>query len=159
MALQMQRPREIISGIFVLFIGAFFFIFGRDLEMGNSFQMGAGYIPRALSVMTMILGAILIYKGARGARIETGLTDIPWRGFLGNLGAVVLFGLCLKGLGLGPCVFLAVLITASTSQYAKLRSSLLLALGMAIFCSLLFHYVLGLALPIFGPWLFVSNWF
>ena len=155
---QLQRPRDIIGGLVILAIGALFLLLGRELEFGNSFQMGPGYFPSVLSVLTMILGGVLTWKGLRGAPVEGAFSHIPWIGVVSVIGSVVFFGLTIRGIGLGPAVAVVVFVTASASRYARWTSSLLLAVGMATACTLLFVYALGLPLPIFGPWLSIEHW-
>ena len=64
---------------------------------------------------------------------------------------VVFFGLTLRGLGLVPVLLVVVLATAWASRYASLKASVPLALGIAVFCSVLFIKGLGLPLPLVGP--------
>lgn len=155
---QLQRPRDVASGILVMAIGALFLMVGWDLEFGSSLRMGPGYIPFVLSVLTVLLGAVLTWKGLQSAPVASGMTQLPWIGLFGNLGAVLFFGLTVRGLGLAPVVAITVLITASTSRYARLHVSLALALGVAAFCALLFRQLLGLPVPVIGPWLMPETW-
>jgi Tripartite tricarboxylate transporter TctB family len=158
MATKLEKPRDVIGGGIVLAIGAAFLLLGRDLDFGDSFQMGPGYFPTVLSVLMMILGAVMIFQGRRGARAEGALQHVPWPGLLSVIGSVVFFGLTIRGLGLGPAVALVVLATASASRYSRWGTSVLLALGMTAFSTLLFVFALGLPLPIFGPWLSLEHW-
>jgi hypothetical protein len=49
-------------------------------------------------------------------------------------------------------------VTAWSSRYAGLRSSLLLSIGLAAFCAFLFIRLLGLPLPLTGPWFSPGHW-
>jgi len=155
---QMQRPRDIVGGLVIVAVGALFLLLGRGLEFGNSFQMGPGYFPSVLSVLTIILGGVLTWQGMRGAPAEGAFSHIPWLAVGGVLGSVVFFGLTIRGIGIAPAVALVVFVTASASRYARWTTSVFLAVGMAAFCAALFIYALGLPLPIFGPWLSVEHW-
>ena len=42
---KLQRPRDIIGGLVIVAVGPFFLLLGRELEFGDSFQMGPGYFP------------------------------------------------------------------------------------------------------------------
>ena len=70
----------------------------------------------------------------------------------------LLFGVALRGLGLLPVLLVVVFATAWASRYAGLKTSIVLALGIALFCSGLFIKGLGLPLPLTGPWLSPSHW-
>ena len=100
---QLQRPRDIIGGLVIVAVGALFLLLGRELEFGNSFQMGPGYFPSVLSVLTMILGGVLTWKGLRGAPVEGAFSHIPWIGVVSVIGSVVFFGLTIRGIGIASC--------------------------------------------------------
>ena len=116
---QLQRPRDIIGGLMIVAVGALFLLLGRELEFGNSFQMGPGYFPTVLSVLTMILGGVLTWKGMRGAPVEGAFSHIPWIGVVSVIGSVVFFGLTIRGIGIAPAVAVVVFVTASASRYAR----------------------------------------
>ena len=155
---KLQRPRDIIGGLVIVAVGAFFLLLGRELEFGDSFQMGPGYFPTVLSVMTIILGGVLTWQGLRGAPVEGAFSHIPWLGVVSVIGSVIFFGLTIRGIGIAPAVAVVVFATASSSRYARWTTSVALAVGMATACTLLFIYALGLPLPIFGPWLSIEHW-
>jgi hypothetical protein len=154
----MEKPRDIIGGLVVVTIGTGFLMFGRELEMGTSLRMGPGYFPTILSVVMIALGAVIAIQGLRGTMQENSFGSIPWRGLALIIGAPLVFGATLHGLGLAPAVLMVVLATAWASRYASLRGSLPLSLGLAAFCALLFIRLLGLPLPLTGPWLSATYW-
>lgn len=154
----MEKPRDVIGGFLVLLIGAAFLLFGRELEMGTSFRMGPGYFPTILSVLMILLGVAMVVLAWRKPAAEGGLGQVPWIGLTLVVVPVLVFGLTLRGLGLAPVLVLVVLATAWASRQARLRSSVPLALGMAVFCSFLFIKGLGLPLPLFGPWVSLAHW-
>jgi hypothetical protein len=154
----MERPRDVVGGCLILLIGAGFLLFGRELEMGTSFRMGPGYFPTILSVLMMVLGLAMVVLAWRKPVSEGGVGQVPWVGLALVVVPVLVFGLTLRGLGLGPVLVVVVLATAWASRNARLRSSVPLALGMALFCSFLFIKGLGLPLALFGPWVKPSHW-
>ena len=108
MAQGMERPRDVVGGLLVVVIGAGFFLSGRELEMGTSFRMGPGYFPTILSLLMVALGAVMTVLAWRGPHEEGAFGHVPWRGLILVVGAVLAFGLTLRGLGLGPVVVLVV---------------------------------------------------
>jgi hypothetical protein len=158
MAAEMEKPRDVAGGLLVMAIGAGFFLFGRELEMGSSFRMGPGYFPTILSLLMVGLGAAMTVLAWRASHREGAFGHVPWRGLLLVVGATVFFGLTLRGLGLAPVLVLVVLATAWASRYATWRGSVPLALGLAAFCTVLFIRGLGLPLPLLGPWVEPARW-
>jgi hypothetical protein len=158
MAAHLTKPRDVIGGALVVAIGLGFFMLGRELEMGTSFRMGPGYFPTILSFLIVGLGAVMAGLALRKPSEKGMLGEVPWRGIVLVIGATAFFGFMLRGLGLAPAILLVVLATAWASHYASLRASVLLALGLAAFCSFLFIRALGLPLPLIGPWLSAAYW-
>jgi hypothetical protein len=158
MAAIMEKPRDVASGLVVMAIGAGFLLNGLELERGTSFRMGPGYFPTLLSVLMIGLGLLITVLAIRKSATESGLGGVPWKGLALIIGATLLFGLTLRGLGLGPVLVLTVLATAWASRYATLTASVLLSVGLAAFCAFLFIKLLGLPLPLTCPWLSASYW-
>ncbi len=158
MAVQMEKPRDVIGGALIMAIGGAFLLLGRELEFGTSFQMGPGYFPTVLSVILLLLGATMVLLALRKPPEEGTLGRLPWRGIVLVIGATFFFGLALRGLGLIPVLLIVVLASAWASRYASWRTSVPLALGMALFCYLVFVRGLGLPLPLVGPWLDPQRW-
>lgn len=158
MAAAFEKPRDIVGGILVMALGAGFLWVGSDLRVGTSFRMGPGYFPRLLSWLVIGLGAIMTLLALRAPRVEGSLGHVPWRGVVLVIGAVVFFGLTLRGIGLAPAILVVVLATAWASRYASWRASVPLAVGLTVFCALLFIRGLGLPLPFVGPWLTPAYW-
>jgi hypothetical protein len=158
MAGTLEKPRDVAGGLLVMAVGAGFLLVGRDLELGSSFRMGPGYFPTLLAGLMVLLGVIMTVLAWRAPHQEGAFGHVPWRGLLLVVGAVAFFGLTLRGLGLAPVLVLVVLATAWASRYASLRASIPLALGIAAFCAILFIRLLGLPLPLLGPWLSPAWW-
>lgn len=158
MASLVEKPRDVIGGALVVAIGAGFLLFGRELETGTASRMGPGYFPTVLSSLMIALGATLALLALRRPGEEGWLGRVPWASVLLVVGSVVFFGLTLRGLGLAPSVLAVVLATAWASRYASLRASLALSVGLAGFCAFLFIQLLGLPLPLTGPWLSAEYW-
>jgi hypothetical protein len=153
----MEKPRDVIGGLLVVAIGAGFLLFGRELEMGTSFRMGPGYFPTILSVLMILLGLAMVAMAWSKPAREDAIGQVPWLAMALVVMPVVLFGLCLRAIGLLPILVIVVLATAWASRYASLKASVLLAVGIATFCSLLFIKGLGLPLPLLGPLPLVST--
>ena len=60
MATSFEKPRDVVGGLVIVGIGGLFLLFGRELEMGTSFRMGAGYFATILSVLMIALGQAMV---------------------------------------------------------------------------------------------------
>ena len=158
MATSFEKPRDVIGGGLIMAIGGAFLLLGRELEFGTSFRMGPGYFPTVLSVILILLGGVMVALAWRRPAEEGGFGRLPWRGIVLLIGATLFFGLALRGLGLIAVLLIVVLAAAWASRYASWRSAVPLALGMTLFCYLVFVRGLGLPLPLVGPWLDPQRW-
>ena len=122
---QLQRLRDIIGGLVIL-PSARSSCCWAGPRVRQQLPDGAGLLSSVLSVLTMILGGVLTWKSLRGAPVEGAFSNIPWIGVASVIGSVV-FGLTIRGIGLGPAVAVVVFVTASPA--ATRRWTSLLRLG------------------------------
>ena len=155
MASIVRHPKNFWIGIIFLFFGlAAIYLIG-DNEMGSAGRMGPAYFPTVLGGLLALVGLGGIIRSFIGQRSEAhdAIGTFHIRDIVIVLGAVVLFGLLMRGAGLAVAAFVLVLLSSYASKQFKLRDALLLAVGLAIFSVLLFVKLLGLPMPIIGPWL------
>ena len=148
MTLRVNAP-DLAFAVFLVALGALVFSLVGQLSMGSAAAMGPGYVPRGLSVIIMIYGAVL---GARA--LFSGQLPFPGvelRPLLLLLGAVVLFALLLPVVGLAVTSFVIVLCAGYAAYDVRLRENAIAALALAAFASILFVSVLGLPIKVL-PW-------
>jgi hypothetical protein len=75
-----------------------------------------------------------------------------WRAPLCLLLAATFFGLSVRPLGLVVATPLSLLLASLASPQSRRKESLWFALGMTVFCVVLFRRLLSLPIPI-APWL------
>ena len=114
----MQKPRDVFGGLIVMTIGTGFLVYSQALDIGTASRMGPGYFPIILSILMILLGLVIAGLALRGPTTEHSFGQVPWRGVLLLIGAVLFFGFALRGLGLAPAVLVVVLVTAWASRYA-----------------------------------------
>jgi hypothetical protein len=152
----MHRPRslkDILSGLVFIAIGLAFGFAAARYEIGSALRMGPGFFPIVLASLLALLGFVIAGHGFLAAEDDSDLGVVPWRGLALLLGAILFFGATVRGLGLGPALFLTVVAGALASARNTPLSALLLAAGLTAFCILIFSYGLGVPLPLLGPWL------
>ncbi|SFZ86577.1 Tripartite tricarboxylate transporter TctB family protein [Devosia enhydra] len=151
MAARIVRDDLIAGGIFVL-LGSYFALEALNYPLGTPFRMGPGFMPVALGGVLVALGLAILLKSLRGGE-NVDQHAPPWRAIVLISGAVVFFGLTIRGLGLVPTVFITVAITALASRMNNILAALIIALGMTVLCTLVFAVGLRVTVPLFGPWL------
>ena len=150
MALMQRRlvRQDFLGGLAVIAVAAFAFWLARNLPTGGAGGMGPGTLPKGLAVLLGGLGVLLVLNSFNGERLAR------WsvRGPLFVLGALVLFGLAVRPLGLVVAGPLAIAAAAIGSPEARWRETLVYGLAMTAFCVGLFKFALGLPIPL-APWL------
>jgi hypothetical protein len=151
----MQGPRslkDVLSGLIFVGLGLAFGIAAAGYELGTALRMGPGYFPLVLAGVLGVLGLAIVAKGLLGG--ERGeLGRVPWRATVLILGAFVVFGATVRGLGLAPALFVAAFASALASRSNSPLAALALAASLTLFCLLIFSWGLGVPVPVLGPWL------
>ena len=141
---------NLIAGLILVVIGAVAAWQGSALTVGTPRHIGPGMVPLALSALIALIGFGLIGFGLRDG--QSYRDRWPLRGPLFILGAAVVFGLAVRPLGLTLAGPLLVIVSAFASDESRWLEVLLFALGMTVFCVVLFKYLLNLPIPL-APWL------
>lgn len=155
MTSNVRHPKNFWIGIIFVTFGLAAVYFGRELGMGTAGRMGPGYFPTVLGYLLAFVGAIAILRAfigrTTGPRDEIGTFHV--KDIVIILGSVLLFGVLMRGAGLVVAAFVLVMLSSYASRKFQLGSTLLLAVGLALFAVLLFVKLLGLPMPVVGPWL------
>ncbi|MBL8515720.1 MAG: tripartite tricarboxylate transporter TctB family protein [Betaproteobacteria bacterium] len=144
--MKIRNPKDFWAGLIFIAIGAGAAIIARDYPMGTIARMGAGYFPFVLGTLLALVGVIitLMALGADGEPVGA----FALRPLFVILGAVVVFGVIVKTLGMVISLALLVIGTAFGGHEFKLKEVLILAVVMAAFCTLVFIKGLGLPFPV-----------
>lgn len=151
MATRISRDNFFAGGIFIA-LGAFFSLESLNYELGSPIRMGPGYMPLVLGGVLAALGLAIVVAGLRKPEEHT--NERPsWRA-IGLIGvAIVFFGLCIRGLGFVPTVFITAVLTASASRRSTLLGAAIIAAALTLLSTLVFVFGLRLQVPMLGPWL------
>ncbi|WP_151637885.1 tripartite tricarboxylate transporter TctB family protein [Noviherbaspirillum aerium] len=145
-----RNPQDFWSGVIFLVLGLAAVIIGRDYAMGSAGRMGPAYFPTALGGLLAVIGAVSLVRSFIRHGEPIGKFSI--KSLLLITVAVLLFGFLMRGAGL----ILAILVLVMISGYASIKFKALpffaVAVGMAVFCALVFVVGLGLPMPMFGSW-------
>jgi hypothetical protein len=150
---------NLFGGALILMVALVAWSQTRALEFGSTAEIGPGLFPIVLAYTLGFLGLVMM---ARGLLARTTKFDFPnatsIRSINFTLGAILLFAFTIRGfwffpaLGLLGATPLAVLVSGLANPETRWRQSMLLALGLAVFCAGLFRVVLSLPIPL-APWI------
>lgn len=139
----MQISQNKGAGLVYVAVGTAAVYFGLSLPVGSLTQMGPGFLPRALAIMLMGLGAILVIGDIW--RERSSLVTFRLRSLL-IPAALISFALLLPTLGLIAALVVLVVLSALAGENFNIRRSLILAAVLSVACWLIF--VVFLRLPI-----------
>lgn len=112
--------------------------------------MGPAYFPTILGGLLAVIGLVAVLRSFMTPGLP--VTAFAFKGLILVTAAVLLFGFVVRGAGLAIALPLLVIVSALASINFRWRSTVIMALGLAIFCALVFLKGLGIPLPIVGPW-------
>jgi hypothetical protein len=137
---------DILLGLLFAAIGAFALYVGRNYVFGTTQRMGPGFLPRIVAGILVLLGIALMLRGmfARGWAPPA----IVWRPIVLICLAVIVFAVTIDRLGLFVASLLTVGIGACAAQEIRWKELPLVALGLAVFCTVLFGYALKISMPV-----------
>ena len=143
-----KDPKDFWSGILFAAFGCAGLWFGRDYIVGTAARMGPGYFPLLMSLALAGLGGFLLVRSLviAGEPIERSAL----RPQLLILTAIVVFGITIERLGLAAAVAAVALISGFAARDVRWFERLLLAVGLAAACVVLFVYFLGQPIPVWG---------
>lgn len=150
------RSKDLIVGAIFVALGLFFATGASHYPLGTASRMGPGYMPLLLGSALVLLGVVVAIAGWRNADAGEDAGEerpLPWRAMGLVVGAIVLFGLTVRGLGFIPTIFLCTFVTSQASRLNSIGFSLLLAATLTGICTLIFIFGLGVTVPTFGAWL------
>jgi hypothetical protein len=146
---KLRSRREVLGGITIAAFGVVAIVEGHRLGTGSLTRMEPGYVPFALGVFLVLLGALMTFGGEGVADERVLLEKAEWRGWLCIIAGVGSFLVLGPHAGLVPAAFSCVFISALGDRTATLKGAFLLALSVTTFGAVLFHYLLTIPIPLF----------
>ena len=141
---KLQWNGQMVGGVAIAAVSIIALFNTRELDSGSLSDIGPALIPRALSVMLLLLGLAIIVVGARAGSKGEPLEAWKLKPILAILGGIVLFGLTVRSIGIVFAAPLALMIAGFASPETKWRELAIFVFALTVFCSVLFRLVLGL---------------
>jgi len=141
--LRVQNPQDVYGGMALILLSLTAFVASNDLPGMRGFAFGPGTAPRlfAFTLGVLSLGVVIGGLLTRGPEVS----GYKLRGVIFIIGAILAFAACIRPLGLVIASFATMVICAAAAEDVKWRETLIVAVVVTAFCSILFPY--GLNLP------------
>lgn len=141
--LRVTNPQDFYGGMALVLLALIAFVASNDLPGMRGFAFGPGTAPRLFAFTLGLLSAIVAVVGllSKGPPI----TGYKVRGVVFITGSILAFAATVRPLGLVIAAFSTIIICAAAAEDIKWRESLLWAVVLTAFVSILFPY--GLNLP------------
>lgn len=150
---------DVIGGALMIFIAALIWFGALALDGGTLVRIGSGALPRGLAVLLFVAGAAVLVQGLLQGNDRAERIYLAVRPSAIVLGAIVLFGLFIRGgdfglfstpqLGLMIVGPLTVFIAGSATPEMDLKSLIVLSFGLAAAMLLIFMDLLSVTIPVF----------
>ena len=141
-----KNPRDFWAGVMFMGVGGLFAGIALTYKLGTASRMGPGFFPFVLGAILVALGLAIVLISLRPKNAGPPVEKFYWGALFWVLMPIVVFGVLLKVLGMIVSGVMLVVVSSLASHEFRLKPVLLLAIGLVIFCSLVF--VTGLKLPI-----------
>jgi hypothetical protein len=139
---KIKAPKDFWAGLMFMGFGLGFLMVARSYRMGTAIRMGPGYFPSVLGGMLAVLGLVVF----AGSFVTTG-SKVPRLYLKPNLfvlGAVSLWAVLLKPLGLVVSIFILIFASALGGFDFRLKEVVILAIVLIVGAVGMFVYGLGL---------------
>lgn len=147
----MLRRVDSWAGLLCVLVGIVTLWEANSYSIGTLGEMGPGFYPAVLGTLLAAIGCAIAWSGAETVADDP-LHAFPagpeWRGRICIVAAIVVFIAASTRLGMVITTFAAVFIAALGDRLSTWRASLVLASGLSVFGAVLFHTLLGVALPV-----------
>ena len=145
--------KDLLAGLIFIALGLSFGYAALGYQIGTALRMGPGYFPVMLAGILTLLGCVILVQSLISGPDEIPMERVPWMGLALITGALVFFGVTVRGLGMGPALFVTTFLSAFASSRTGLVGALAIAAALTVLCVLIFSVALGMPLPVIGRWL------
>lgn len=141
--------KDILAGAMFLAIAIVGGVMGVGYEVGTTSRVGPGFVPVGICVLMGCLAVGILLPGLRRTLNGTAVgPELELRPAITQIGALVLFGLCVRPLGLLVASVVLVVVANLSRPISGLLETLILAIFLSLCAAALFVWGLGLPMPL-----------
>ena len=141
--LRVQNPQDVYGGMALILLSLVAFVASNDLPGMRGFAFGPGTAPRLFAGLLGLLSLGVVVGGL--LTVGPQVTGYKIRGVVFIIGSILAFAASIRPLGLVIASFATMVICAAAAEDVKWRETIVVAVVVTAFCSILFPY--GLNLP------------
>lgn len=139
-------PRDVAAGIFLIAVATFGYFGTWSLPAMDHAAVGPGLMPKGVSLLLGGIGILVTCLGF--ATLRERIEAVSLRGPIFVLGAVALFAVTVRTMGLAFAGPIAVIVSALADRDSRPMEIIIFAVVMSAFCIVLFKYALQLPIPL-----------
>lgn len=143
--------KDVVTGALFLAIALVFLTHAYGLPFGTWRRVGPGVFPTLVAALLALLGLGITLRGVIAGGPRARLFSHP-QGLLAVLASIVVFGFTVRGAGLLPATALSTVAAACAMHPVRLGRMALYGVAAGAVCSGLFIKLLGMPVPVIGPW-------
>ncbi len=149
-SMTIKNAKNFWAGIMFAALGVFFIVFAQENEMGTTAHMGPAYFPTLLGGILAIMGVYIAILGLLLQPVNNdGKVDAFHWDVLGwILGAVFVFTLLLKPLGLMLSLAVMIVISLLAERKLFLKETIALIVVLDFIAWAAFVYGIGMIVPV-----------
>jgi putative tricarboxylic transport membrane protein len=139
---KIRNPQDFIGGLVLMAVAVFAVWAASDLPGMHGFAFGPGTAPRLFAGLLFAFGAVIALMGLllQGPALER----YHFRGPFWITVSTLVFAALIRPAGLIIASFVSIMLSAAGSNEVKWVESIFVAIGLTIFCTILFPYLLNL---------------
>lgn len=143
-----RDQRGFLAGVLLVVLGVAMLYLVWTYPVGTATRMASGYWPRIVAYLLIAVG-LLNCIAAYLSYQRTSVSLPPLRQLFFVPIGILLFGFTIERLGFAIASALLIGISAMASRESRLVETIVLAVGLIVFCSVLFITLLGLSIRLF----------
>lgn len=145
--------KDVIMGGILALVGLFYaVVVWETLPLGSALNMGPGYFPMVLAVITFCLSIVLIVRALVKPSGEP-FGVFPWRAAILITLSILIFALLAERLGVLIATFLSSTVASLAGREVRLGSAVVAGAVVSAACAVLFIWALHVPIPLFGSWI------
>ena len=145
-----EDKADLAAGLLIALLGGAVAVYAASsYDLGTLRRMGPGMFPMGLGALMGALGLILALGAARRSlTLARDRVGVEFRSAALATAGVTAFGLLIRPAGLVLAVLAVVIIPAFADRKNQPLSIIVLAVALAVLAVAIFHWLLGLPMPL-----------